>query len=384
MRVLFFNEGNLGSHVMGQGQLDAALRTGLARAPEVQARFAGLSPMGRWAGALASRPIPPLAAAGLDPTTLRWHLVQSLRARAALRAELARYSADVVLLHSHAVSFAIGSRVRGAPVALSVDASVRDWSMMAVRHPATPQAEAMIAPSRALERRALRRAPLVLAWTAWARAAVERDAPGARVVEHHPGIDLQRYRPARRRERRLPRVLFVGGRFAEKGGEDLLAALGGELGKTVELDLVTPVRITPRPGVRVHRLEPSDPALLDLQRQADLFCLPSHRDAAPWALLEAMACGTPVVASKVGGIPDMLDAGRCGTLVPHGDLASLRDALASLLADEPRRSALASAARARCEHRYDARLQLPRLIELLRRARCWPGRGAASWSVARS
>src|ERR1039458_9953597 len=51
VRVLFFNEGNLGTHILGQGQLDAALHAGLSSAPDVETHFAGLTPMGRWARA---------------------------------------------------------------------------------------------------------------------------------------------------------------------------------------------------------------------------------------------------------------------------------------------------------------------------------------------
>jgi hypothetical protein len=76
MRVLFFNEGNLGTHVLGHAQLDAALRSGLESQPDVEARFASLSPMGRRAEMIAGHPLKPLASAGLDFQTLRWHLVE--------------------------------------------------------------------------------------------------------------------------------------------------------------------------------------------------------------------------------------------------------------------------------------------------------------------
>ena len=161
-------------------------------------------------------------------------------------------------------------------------------------------------------------------------------------------------------------MLFVGGRFREKGGEDLLDALGEDLGRTAELDLVTPARVAERPGLRVHRLSPGDPRVLELQQQADLLCLPTHGDTNPWALLEAMACGTPVVSSPVGAIGEMLDDGRAGVLVPHGDPRSLREALRALLGDPVRRVELAAAARSLCEVRYDARRQFPILAERLR------------------
>jgi glycosyltransferase involved in cell wall biosynthesis len=365
MRVLFFNEGNLGTHIMGQGQLEAALHTGLSERPDVEAQFAGLTPMGRWAGMLATRPVPALGGANLDFRTLRWHVVQSLRARAALGRELRAWAADAVHVHSQSVALAMDGTMRKLPVALSVDTTVGDWSGMPAWRAPQRYASALVAPSRALERRALRRATVVLAWTAWARAAVEREAPEARVVEHHPGIDLDHYKPAARRERSRLRVLFVGGRFMEKGGEDLLRALDQQLGHTVELELVTPATVPARTGVRIHRLGPSDPQLLDLQQQADVFCLPSYGDAAPWAVLEAMACGTPVLSTHVGGIPDMLDGGRAGVLIPHGDPRALGEALRVLLADSPKRASLAAAASVRCRELYDAHRQFARLLGYL-------------------
>jgi glycosyltransferase involved in cell wall biosynthesis len=374
MRVLFFNEGNMGTYIMGQGQLEGALRMGVEATPELEARFAGLTPMTRAVDALATRRIQPLARLDLDVDMLRWQLVQSTRARRALRRELASWTPDVLHVHTQSVALTLprsGSWL--PPLAISMDTTIRDWWEMPAWHRPRAHSGALIAPSRALERRALRRAAVVLAWTGWARRGAEREAPGARVEEHHPGIDLERFAPAERRERQRPRVLFVGGRFAEKGGEDLLAALAPELGRGVELDIVTPAEVPEREGLRVHRLEPSDPRLLDLQQQADLLCLPTYGDAAPWAVLEAMACGTPVIASDVGGLPDML-AGGAGMLVKHGDVRGLREALLALLEDRKRRDELAAAARARCEACYDARKQFGRLLELLRSARN-PGLG---------
>jgi glycosyltransferase involved in cell wall biosynthesis len=366
VRVLFLNEGNLGNYIMGQGQLEEALGAGLALRPEVEARFAGLGPRGQLAHAAATRPIKALAGSGLDFRTLRWHLVQALRARRALSAELRAWPADVVHVHSHSIALTMGAAMRSMPVVLSVDTTVRDWwSMPAWRDLQRAHGAITIAPSAALERRAFERAALTLAWTAWSQRSIERSAPAANVIEHHPGLDLERYRPAARRPRERPRVLFIGGRFAGKGGGDLLDALAGQLGESVELDIVTPEPVAERPGVRVHRLRPSDPLLLDLQQQADLLCLPTRADAVPWAVLEAMACGTPVLATRVGGIPDLLDDGRAGVLVDVGDPRALSSSLRALLDDPDARAALAARARERCEERYDARLQVPRLVERL-------------------
>jgi glycosyltransferase involved in cell wall biosynthesis len=369
MRVLFFNEGNLGSHVMGQGQLSEALRVGLAESSGVEADFAGLTPMGKLAGALANRPLPVLAGRGIDLRVLRWHLVQSMRARGAVAQALDRQPADVLHVHTQAITFGLTATMRRIPTVISIDATIGDWAAMSPRDVARRYVPGPLAPSRALERRVYERAALTMAWTEWAKRGVERLAPGASVIAHHPGIDLHRYKPAVRRPRERPRVLFIGGRFEHKGGPELLAALAGKLGTEVDLDLVTPAQLPDLPGVSVHRLGPSDPQLLDLHQQADVLCLPSHGDAVPWAVLEAMACGTPVLASNVGAIPDLLDEGRAGILVDPGDGRRLGEALARLLGDADLRRELAGRGRERCEERYDARRQVPLLIERMRELR---------------
>ncbi|HWJ50751.1 MAG TPA: glycosyltransferase, partial [Solirubrobacteraceae bacterium] len=168
MRVLFFNEGNLGGHILGQGQLDEALRVGLSVTPALEARFAGMTAMGRGARFAAERSTPWLERNNLDFRSLRWHVVQSLRARSRLREALRLWPADVVHVHSQSVALAMSRMMAGRPIVLSVDATVYDWSAMPAW--ASPQIHEplMIAPSRALERRVLHRAPLVLAWTGWA------------------------------------------------------------------------------------------------------------------------------------------------------------------------------------------------------------------------
>lgn len=365
MRVLFFNEGNLGGYILGQERLQDALEAGAADDTGLETRSVLLTPQGRWTNAAATRRIKALAPWSLDFPGLRWHIVQAQRARRQIQIALQEQPADVLHVHPHSIGFGAVGLMRRLPVALSVDTTVTDWSAMPAWAPQRNAALA-IAPSRRLERRALEAAALVLAWTDWARRGIERTAPAANVVEHHPGLDLHRYRPAEREPRDRPRVLFVGGRFAEKGGKDLLAALDGQLGTGVELDVVTRAAVTPRPGVRVHRLDPSDDGLLALLQQADVLCLPTYGDATPWALLEAMACRTPVVSTRLGAIPEMLENGRAGVLVPQGDRRTLREALGTLLADPQRREALSARGRSRCEARYDARTQMPLLIERLR------------------
>jgi glycosyltransferase involved in cell wall biosynthesis len=367
LRVLFVNEGELGPAVMGHGSLDASLEVGLREAEDVEARFLGIPPMGRAALKLATAAPPVLGRLDLDLQTSRWHAVQGIRARRAIRRALRESPADVLHVHSHSLALLLGGVMRRVPTVLSMDVSVWEWHRMAIWAPLRRYSRLAVSPSIVAERRALRRAALTVAWSDWALRGARREEPRARLEQLHPGLDLGVFSPGEREARRRPRVLFVGGRFVEKGGEDLLAALGPGLGRDVDLDIVTPADVADTPGVTRHRLRPGDPALVELYRQADVFCLPTRGDSNPWVILEAMACGTPVVSTAVGAIPELLGNGEAGVIVPPGDLRALRDGLGGLLRDAPRRRQMGAAARRRTEEHYDARVQTRRLLESLRR-----------------
>lgn len=79
----------------------------------------------------------------------------------------------------------------------------------------------------------------------------------------------------------------------------------------------------------------NDPRRIARYYQAtDLYLHPSRADTFPTTVLEALACGTPVVASAVGGILEQIVEGRTGFLVPAGDAPALAERVLELLADE--------------------------------------------------
>jgi glycosyltransferase involved in cell wall biosynthesis len=78
----------------------------------------------------------------------------------------------------------------------------------------------------------------------------------------------------------------------------------------------------------------------DYLHAADIFVFPSEREGMPNAVIEAMACGLPVVAAKAGGVPDLIIDGENGLLFDTGDAAQLRDAVLRLLEDGLLREAL--------------------------------------------
>ncbi len=352
---------------MGHASVRTSVRDGLAGIEDVEATFISLPKLSGFAR-LATRGVPGLRSADLDVAPTRWHLVQAVRARRALLRILETTRADLLHVNSHSIAMALADLMGRIPTILSVDATVWDVRTMEIWRPLRPYSRAMIAPSLSFEGRSLRAAARIVVFSEWAHRAVKRIDAATRCVVLHPGIDVDRFRPAIRRPGRGTRVLFVGGRFEQKGGHDLLAAVAPLLGTHVEVDLVTQDNVPASDTVRVHPLSAGDPRLISLYQQADIFCMPTHADASPFAVLEAMACGLPIVSTPVAAIPEMLDQGRAGLLVRPGDRREIRAKIERLVAERALRAELGRRARRRVEERFDSRRQTVRLIGLMREA----------------
>jgi glycosyltransferase involved in cell wall biosynthesis len=89
--------------------------------------------------------------------------------------------------------------------------------------------------------------------------------------------------------------------------------------------------------------------------EADLFCLPSFAEGVPVVLMEAMATGRPVVATRVAGIPELVDDGVSGLLVAPGSVEQLVRALERLASSSELRERMGLAGRQKVEQEFDAR-----------------------------
>lgn len=110
----------------------------------------------------------------------------------------------------------------------------------------------------------------------------------------------------------------------------------------------------------------ADPA--PLVARADVLVLPSAAEACPMALLQAMSCGIPVVASRAGGIPEIVRDGVDGILVATGDDQALRAALQRLAGDITLRRAMGASARARVLDRFTLRHCAERMVSVYAKA----------------
>lgn len=106
---------------------------------------------------------------------------------------------------------------------------------------------------------------------------------------------------------------------------------------------------------------------------ADFYVLPSHNEGLPMSILEAMSFGLPVVATRVGGIPELVRDGVDGLLVAPGDVEALATAIERVAGDAGLRARMGRSARARVAEHYCDSVVLPRLEALYAELRC--GRG---------
>ncbi|MFD8218321.1 glycosyltransferase family 4 protein [Streptomyces sp. NPDC059697] len=226
--------------------------------------------------------------------------------------------------------------------------------------------------------RVFSRAQCLVAVSPVSLAAARRDA-----VCITPGVDTDRFTPGAPASQRPPTLVYVGrmDRSSAWKGTDVLVrafALLAAEHPTVRLRLVGDGDALPdlralaaELGV-ADRLETpgalSGAALTDAVRTAAVLALPSLTEAESFgmALVEAMACATPVVGSAVGGIPHVVEHEKTGLLVPPGDPTALAAACDRLLSDGGLADRMGAAGRLAAEQRYSWPALTARYVDMFR------------------
>lgn len=167
-------------------------------------------------------------------------------------------------------------------------------------------------------------------------------------------------------------VMFVAADLGNmrKGFAHLAEALAGLQAEVPDLLLVSVGRGEPQvAGAPLRHLGyiGDDRRRALVYAAADLFVIPSLQESFGQTVIEAMACGTPVVGFAAGGIPDMVRPGQTGLLAPVGDTAALRAALRTMLADDEGRARMGRTARAVAVAEYASQVQVRQYMELYMR-----------------
>jgi len=284
---------------------------------------------------------------------------------------------DIIHVHGFSqknVPVSILARLLGKPIVLTLHTAGQDEPDVVRRR-------------GALAYWAFRSADLVLCvspdLTARWRAA---QLPAERVRLAPNGVDTTRFRPADADERLAlrralgwpetqPIVLFVGffsrdkrpdllfrawRRLGAGGVQPRLAFLGAKSTGYYEIDesIARQIQREAADLGRAHDLMTIEPThdVAQYLRAADVFVLPSVREAHPLALLEAMACGLPCVATRLPGATDaLIEDGWNGRLFPADDEAALTEALRQVFADQGAARSMGARARETVIARYDIR-----------------------------
>lgn len=229
-------------------------------------------------------------------------------------------------------------------------------------------------------RRAMRSAHSVVVLDKASENAIKTALPGVWVRRIPNGILLEGAIPASELSHHdVLEILYVGWMLATKGVWELVKAWSGTRSIPSRLVLIGPGDVKLLGALRQFaevcgmgdRIEIAGEMehaeVMERIRNADIFVLPSYTEGFPNVILEAMSCGKAIVATPVGAIPEMLDAGvatPCGLLVPPREVEPLRIALETLLSDSNLRQELGSRARAKVEREYALSAMFKNLIYL--------------------
>jgi glycosyltransferase involved in cell wall biosynthesis len=308
----------------------------------------------RWSAAMAARghTVVPIDLSGRGRSALG-RVAAFVELRRAM-ARVARSERGVIVVHGVPDGF-LATGMRGLhPIVLHA------WGA-----DVTTEGPGLLARVRGRQLRGLFRAADAITATSQFLADTVRRRFGLEATVVPFGIDLQRFRPATGKRRPGPiRVGFVKVALDPKYGPDVLIEALGRLPSDCPFEVLIAgdagLRATLEERVKtlglgdrvrfLGRLPHSEiaPLLADL----DIFAMPSRREEWGVAAAEASATGLPVVASRVGGIPEIVVDGETGILVPPEDPAALASALATLFADVELRSRYGEAGRRKIEAEY--------------------------------
>jgi glycosyltransferase involved in cell wall biosynthesis len=299
------------------------------------------------------------------PTRISGTVRGMLQVREALR----RSSADLIFYNTQVPAAIGGAIFRRYPYVLATDLTPIQYDAMATHYDHLADKKGISQKLKHLVNRQLyRSAELLLPWSQWTRNSLINDygADPAKIKVLPPGVDLNIWHPAETRVSGPLRILFVGGDFARKGGRTTIDAFKMLAPGSAELHVVTKTALPEMLGMVVYNdITPNSPKLISLYQKCDVFVLPSEAEAFGIAAVEACATGLPVVATRTGGLNEIVEDGKTGFSLPARQPEELAKRLRILSENMELRAKMGRAARQRAELLYDAKVNAGRLVDYM-------------------
>lgn len=290
---------------------------------------------------------------------------------------------DAMFFNHHSLCLFARDYMRRVPSVIVLDVTPRQYDEMATFYGRSAPRDSVLSTYKHQQYRDIfRLARLIAPCSRWVKDSLIRDyeVPAEKIVVVPHGVDVAQWTPppAGMREASvaasngLPHILFVGGDFERKGGLALLHWFVAHGQGRCELHMVTrtpPQLAAQVPGLHLHTdLEANDPMLMQLYRESHMFVLPTRADCYGVAIIEAMATGLPVLTTRVGGIPEIVDDGQQGFLIAPDDHVALAARLNCLLKDAGLRGAMGERGREKVLTCFDAHQNSKQLVELMKMA----------------
>lgn len=292
------------------------------------------------------------------PPWWQWDVLTGFRAdRRRLRRVLAQIEPDLVHGHGTEGPYALAAAQSGRPAVVSMQGIIAEIGRL---HPVFRYRRVA-----GLEAAAVRQARFFTCRTAYDTGFVRTLNPTARIFTIHEAVNPVFF-SSDKPSAGAPMLLFVGSLVPWKGLDLLVEALA--MVRRACPDVSLRVVGTGSDAAQKHYRQLIEqrglaqaveflgfqPAaeIARLHREAQIFVLPSQNDNSPNALAEAMVSGLPVIATRVGGIPSMVEDGTTGLLVPWGDPQALAAKILWLLQQPAERQRLAANARRVARERH--------------------------------